>query len=557
MKKFALLIVLFVLLFGVLITGCSSSGSGDDQEDENPVTPPVDPPTIPPEGTPNPVTGYDLNLATGSYWTFWWDWSDKATWMSSYDSGSDIDTGTGYLTITLGDETVIAGKSVYTVILSGDIPEPWQTNPFWSHIGSDVDGLYASADGYTLKSIVDAATGRVSNEFFRRWNELAEEASPILQDGYFTATNPVSWSTNVHTTSWGSEYNDTISIPGYDPIAGDEYNRTAVEYLKPGIGPIGCSDYEYLYDREDSSNSSTYITKWAFNLVSTNLSADDGFVLPAPVWERAEMPDTREDPSVVLIGDTRYILLGGVLYDGSRTMYKQTGDTAWVRCADFPVDFSGLYGYGTASAYGGKIYAFVKQEPSYKTAVYAYDPASDSWSTAYAPGTLNTHPASSVVNGTSIYFMSHDSSGHSFDPATGTITSYVALSSKISYPRLAADENGIYMIAQVNLYGDTYSTALWTCDADGWTEYTWSMDMKRRCKAALAVHNGRLWVFGGADKTVMSAPLSGSIPGSWTTHSNMLYGGSLLFALPDGDRIRVYGSNDGKAIEIYNPAVDD
>jgi len=107
MKKFALLIVLFVLLFGVLITGCSSSGSGDDQEDENPVTPPVDPPTIPPEGTPNPVTGYDLNLATGSYWTFWWDWSDKATWMSSYDSGSDIDTGTGYLTITLGDETGI------------------------------------------------------------------------------------------------------------------------------------------------------------------------------------------------------------------------------------------------------------------------------------------------------------------------------------------------------------------------------------------------------------------------------------------------------------------
>ena len=111
MKKFALLIVLFVLLFGVLITGCSSSGSSDDQEDENPVTPPVDPPTNPPEGTPNPVTGYDLNLATGSYWTFWWDWSDKATWMSVPGSLTGI---SGALTAQAG--TAERSATITTII---------------------------------------------------------------------------------------------------------------------------------------------------------------------------------------------------------------------------------------------------------------------------------------------------------------------------------------------------------------------------------------------------------------------------------------------------------
>ena len=177
-------------------------------------------------------------------------------------------------------------------------------------------------------------------------------------------------------------------------------------------------------------------------------------------------------------------------------MYRQESDGSWTQLADLPTDFSGLYGYGTACAYGGKIYAFIKAEPSYKTAVYSYDPAGNSWTLVYSPGTLNVSPSTSVVNGDTIFLLGHDSSRYEFDPATNAITSYSIISSKITYPRMINDGTDFYLVCQYNTYGDTYTTGFWTCPS-GWTQQLWSMDVKRRCKPALAVANGRLWVFGG------------------------------------------------------------
>ena len=527
MRKYGILAVVLLIATGLFLASCSSSGAGDgddnEEEGEQTGTTPENPDS--PQNPAKAVIGYDLDLSAGTFWTFWWDWSDKATWMSSYDSGSDNDVGTGYLTITLGDAATIGGKPVYKVTLSGDIPDPWTNNPFWSYLGSDSSGIYASSDGYSLKYIVEAATGSVSNGFFRRWVDLAEASAPVLEAGTYSATKPKSWSTTVHSAGWGTSYDKTITVPGYDPIAGDEYTRNASESLKPGIGPVGCSDYEYLYDRESSSDSSTYVTKWAFNLVKTNLAADDGFVPPAPTWDLAEMPDTREDPSISVIDGKIHILLGGVLYDGNRTMYRQESDGSWTQLADLPTDFSGLYGYGTACAYGGKIYAFIKAEPSYKTAVYSYDPAGNSWTLVYSPGTLNVSPSTSVVNGDTIFLLGHDSSRYEFDPATNAITSYSIISSKITYPRMINDGTDFYLVCQYNTYGDTYTTGFWTCPS-GWTQQLWSMDVKRRCKPALAVANGRLWVFGGADKSVVSAALSDGVASDWRSEEDMLYGGS-------------------------------
>lgn len=551
MRKYGIFTVILFCLASIIFISCPSSSSGGvDDDDEGGGTPGTNP-----GGTIGPIVGYDLTLQTGSYWTFWWDWSDKATWTSSYDSGTDNDVGTGYLTITLGAPATVAGKPVFAVILSGDIPEPWQTNPFWHWIGSDSSGLYASSDGYSIKYIVNAATSRVSSGFFRRWVDLTDTAAPILSSGSYTATQPMGWSTSVQSAEWGSSYDDSIYVPGYDPIAGDEYNRSASEKFKAGIGPVACSDYDYLYDRESSSDSSTYITKWAFSLVKTNLVADDSFTLPELVWDLAEMPDTRTDPSVVFLDGNLYILLGGVTYEGSRTMYRQEADGSWTQRADLPSSFSGLYGFGTACVYDGKIYAFITAKPSYRTAVYAYDPGTNSWSTAYAPGTLNVSPATSVLNGTVIFFLGENSSRHEFDPSAGTITSYSIINSRISHPRIISGEGKFYIVCQFNPSGDTYTTGLWTCPPGGWTQQGWYIDGKRRAKPALAIYDGRLWVFGG-DKSVVSAPLSAGVVGTWKTHTDMLYGGAYLSAVVVGNEIRVYGSNAGTAIEIYHPDSD-
>ncbi len=552
MRKNVIFALVLVLVSACLLS-CSSSGASGNNGGEEEETTPTNP--VPPvnPGTPTKaVTGYELELTTGTYWTFWWDWSDKSSWMSSYDSGSDTDVGTGYITITLGDATTVGGKPIYKTIISGDIPEPWQTNAFWGYIGSDSSGVYASSDGYNLKYIVEASTGRVSNGFFRRWTDLTDAGAPVLADGTYSATVPKAWSTSVQTAEWGTSYDKTISVPGYNPIAGDEYTRSAAERFKPGIGPVAGSDYDYFYDRVNSSDSYTYITKWAFSLVKTNLAADDGFVPPKPTWDFAAMPDTREDPSAVILNGSLYVLLGGVLYDGNRTMYRQESNGSWTKLADFPSDFSGLYGYGTACSYNGKIYVFIKAEPSYKTAVYSYDPAGNSWTLLYSPGTLNVAPATCVVNGDTIFFLGHDSSRHVFDPAINTIASYSIINSKITYPRMISDGSNFYFVCQYNAYGDYYTTGLWECRDAGWTQLTWTMDAKRRCKPALAVADGRLWVFGGADKAVVSAALSAGGASGWRSEDNMLYGGSLLSAVVTGDEIRVLGSNSGKAIEIYN-----
>lgn len=349
----------------------------------------------------------------------------------------------------------------------------------------------------------------------------------------------------------------TKHIPGYNPIAGDEYNRAASERFKAGIGPVACSDYDYLYDRESSSNSSTYLTKWAFSLVKTSLLADDSFTLPELVWDLAKMPDTRIDPSVVSLDGKLYILLGGVSYEGSRTMYRQESDGSWTQCADLPSSFSGLYGFGTACVYDGKIYAFIKAKPSYKTAVYAYDPSTNSWSTAYAPGSITVSPATSALNGNVIFFLGHESGMNEFDPSTGTITSYSLMDSKITYPRMIRDGLNYYMISQYNPSGDNYTTGFWAYiyGSGGWAKQNWFFDSKRRSKVALAIYDGRLWVFGG-DKTVVSAPLSAGVVGTWKKHSDMLYGGTYLSAVVVGNEIRVYGSNAGTAIEIYHPDSD-
>jgi len=504
----------------------------------------------------SPVDGYALTLSEGDYWTFWWDWSDKVTWVSAYDSGSDNETGSGYVTITLGAESTIGGKPARSVTLTGDIPPRWASNPYWKWIGSDSSGIYGSQDGYTLAQIFDSSTGRVKNGFFKRWVNLTDAQSPVVTAGSYTAAGPTAWSTSVHAAAWGSAYDDTIIVPGFDPIAGDEYTRNASEYFKAGVGPIACADYEYLYDRESSSDSTTYITNWKFCLVGTSLAAADGFVVPKPAWESRPMPDAREDPAAVSLLGSTYVLLGGSLYQGNRTMWRQNADGSWQRMADLPTEFSGLYGYGTACVFGTKLYAFVEAKPAYKTAIYCYSPLGNSWSLASTPGT-DYAPSASAVNGDEILVAGKSGAICSYDPATNAEKYLGSLSAKFSYVAMARDQFGIYLVGQYNAYGDVYTTGFWTLTAaEGWAQKTWIADGLRRWKPALAVHGGRLWVFGGNGKTVFSAALNTGVASGWTAHEDMLYGGPMISALADGDEIRVYGTNGGKTIEVYAPDAD-
>lgn len=213
LRKNTIFMAILFFLVNIFFISCPASVGGGEEQDTPPGNPGNKPETNP-GGTVQSIAGYDIELKTGSYWTFWWDWSDKWSWTSSYDSNSSTEVGTGYITITLGDAATVGGKPVFKVILTGDIPKPWQTNPFWLWIGSDSSGLYASDDGYSIKYIVNATTSRVSSGFFRRWVNLTDTVAPVLTSGSYSATKPVAWSTNVNAAEWGSSYDKTISVPG-------------------------------------------------------------------------------------------------------------------------------------------------------------------------------------------------------------------------------------------------------------------------------------------------------------------------------------------------------
>ena len=512
--------------------------------------------------TPEPIAGFDLELATGSSWEFYWEYQSSTSWWSSYDNGSSESSDGGYVTITLAEPATVAGYDMFLVNLSGEIPSPWQSS-FWEYLGVSGASLIGSLDGSTIKIIVNGDTGRSEYSFFLRYTvpldiDLASFSA--------MASAPAPYTTSCFGADYNSSYDDTISIPGYDPIDGDVSTLTINEFHKAGVGPLGLSYYDYLKDVTGPSSWDTIIINWDYSLVSTTLDARDGFSFPIPPWQvYGEMPEIKRYANAVVLNDEIHLLGGRELYTAKTAMYSEDADGNWLTRSPVPDEWvTSTSGSGACIRQGQKllpetIHFAMKYNYGLSRVIraYSYNPISDSWS-SYAESTFSMDVYDCFMYGNDfLYVLCSGGQMMEYDfYAIGDNFTYwgtIPGAEELTYASALVYNDAIYIVGQYNPYGTTYTTGMFVYNGESWEQVAWIVDSLRRWNPALAVHNDRLYIIGGNEKEVVSCSVTTGTVSDWQIHPSMLYGGSGLDALVVGDQILVFGCDEGTKIEVFTP----
>lgn len=514
-----------------------------------------------------PISGYGLALQTGTNWKFYWYHYSHTNWTApGYGMNPSTSIDDGYVTVTLGNQSAVAGKMMYTVGLSGDIPDAGSSSSwnetFWEYIGVDNGSLIASKDGLSVKTIIDGQTGISRHSFFGMEfpKDIAIEASV-----YATAAEaPVEYSTSCHSASYSYSKDDSVSIPGIY-LDGDEVSLNYSDYFKPGIGPLGHKYHNYSKDVASSGDWSSASTDRKYVLISSSLAADDNFAPPLSAWQVAgDMPTVKSNPDAVLLDGVVYLMGGSASYSASTGVYRQETDGSWTQLASVPVSWVTGSSDTGATVKDGKIYLAMKYNlgTSRQMRIYSYDQATNNWMN-YAQTLSEADVYDIFLWGTKLYVVCENGSHYIYDSSLKSAG--FGLTDGLSYlSALSHDNTNLFVVGQYNTYGDTYTTGMFVAgnSATYGENSVWgASDSKRRWSPGLAVYDNRLYVFGGGEdeyaKKVVSCAFdeSGNISG-WRDHSPMLYGGTGLDALVIGDRIYVYGTDSGAKIEVYTPAND-
>jgi len=510
--------------------------------------------------TSNPLSGYDLALNSGSFWTFYWTYEDSSGWTSSYDSNSSSSESKGFVTITLGSSKDISGNTLYEANLYGDIPSRWD-DEFWEYLGVDGNSVIGSKDGSSLETIINGSTGVNGTSFFCFFT--TEQS--ITQSSSFSADTPVEYSTTADKSSFSTSYDESISLPEYGYFSsGDEGNYYNNEYYKRGIGPLGYYEYNY-WREEDGTDSYWGRHTWSFNLTDTSLSASDGFEVPKAPWRiYGEMPDHRDEAEAVVANDVLY-LLGGQTdsYDGNTNFHKESSSGTWTPLSSPPPSdwyrsAATVRDTGTSS---GENIIFLADTGN--PTIYSYSPTGI-WSTidSYS-SSLDVYDC--FMWGSDLLYMvlGHSVVGYEF--STGDFLDPIYLDSDLSYLSAITRGDYIYIVGQYLVSGGgifnneyIYSTRIIYYNGSSWSSLLSVGDSERRWCPGLAIYNDRLYVFGGTEDGthVISSSIASGAPSDWQSHSPMLYGGTNLDAEVRGSEILVFGCDDGEKIEIYSPDND-
>ena len=216
-----------------------------------------------------PVTGFSLQLKSGTFWKF--DWKDSKSWNHLFN-GSGSSTTSGETTITLGQATTIAGISAYPLQIANTGSSPNFTLK-WGYLASKDDRILGSTDGSTLQTIFDGAIGQwEGGGFFTGGSDekVTTALTSVSNDYFDTSVYSISF-TYVSGTSGGIYY------PGIGYLPGSSTGTVTAfgEYFKSGIGPLG-----YHYNMNSYVAGETNIEDLDIGLVDTSLTATDGW-LPA------------------------------------------------------------------------------------------------------------------------------------------------------------------------------------------------------------------------------------------------------------------------------------
>ena len=507
--------------------------------------------------TADPLTGYNLNLESGSWWKFYWEKDTFTSWYSSYDSDSSSSESSGYLIITLGDEVTIEGRILFQVELSGDIPSFNTDSSFWQYIGSDEGDLIGSLDGINLKTILNSSDRSSEYSFFLLYSESLD-----ITSSSFSAEYPAEYSTDTDCANFNSSYDDSIIIPGYDPIDGDVLTYTISEHYKAGVGPVGITLYDYLKDVTSSNSWEIYIREWSVNLVSTSLSADDGFSFPQPAWDiYGEMPEVISCPNVILLNNSLYIVGGNLSYDPVLSLYKEGDEGEWIAQSSIPdswnVSTSGSLS-GACLAYPtGSLTYHIYFTASFSNGlnIYDYNPFTDNWSIKYYGNYTGAIYSCFSWGNNLIYSVGFKGRLLEYDLSSSTFEDIGFLMDDFTYINAVSDGDKIFLVGQYEPYFNGYQTGIQYYNGTTWIQVYPGISNKRRWHPGLAIYNDRLYILGGTEdgRDVISAQIDSDGLSDWMEHSPMLYGGSSLNAITKDNKIYVFGTDEGSKIEVFDP----
>ncbi len=372
MKRIYLIVTIFTVLIIIVAVVASAmliKPITDEPEDgDDDTTGPDD--TTDDTTTEHPsISGFNLELETGTYWNYYW--------TSEYNEAVQGSSGIhsviyGDFIITLGEAILIDGITAYKIEIKGDTTcHDFEYTLRWTHLAVSDNQLLGSDDnGASLKTIFDAKTGvwQGGGFFLDFPDELhIQPTQTRIENEYI---NTEAYCVSVSRSEGGNFHDPVTGITIYS--TGERSSTDGKEFYKGGLGLVG---YYYYYGWSDSGGNffSSFSWKRELGLVDSSLTASDGFVLESTSWVRkADMPTPRYNHGAAVVDGIIYVF-GGMGSDrqplDSVEAYDPATDT-WTTKASMPISCP----IANCVAINGFIFVVGGDN-----AIRVYDPVTDTW----------------------------------------------------------------------------------------------------------------------------------------------------------------------------------
>lgn len=298
-------------------------------------------------------------LRAGDYWDYAW----SRVSSTAAPGSTRNEAHSGRLRVTLGPGEIVAGRTAFPLVLSGDaLNGRLPFAPPWRHV---------AADGQTLLGTRDGST----------WHLLHGGPSPGWRGAGFFELMPAPLTRGAAASTFEGRYNSAAALAlrrsgttggctyyaeiGDTVCDGDFQSYVNTEYHKPGIGPVAAR-------RTTSAGFSgggfatTHRIEDLVELVATSLSASDGTVFAGSPWfEGPALPRAPIRPSCAAATGKLH-----VFSDDGNSASVQTFDPrqqAWSSAGSIAGGFRALAG-------DARVYGYSTRPVARK--LLEYDPAS-------------------------------------------------------------------------------------------------------------------------------------------------------------------------------------
>ena len=571
MKRVQFILLWVSLLPLLLMFSCSSDSENEmtvdppQQEEQNDDDPDDDGET----GMDETVQfdGFDLDLATGNFWEYYWITEDIFVAQGNASASTD----NGRFRVELGESQVIAGVAAFTVNVTGANLEGY-AGPRWAYLATTNNLLLGSTDGVTLDTIFNAQTGRwTGGGFFANFDaEAAINAFESEIENEFIGTSAIR-----------ASYQDGQEI--CEIIAGericaneDSFTLLVDDYFKAGIGPVGYNLRRSVFDQGGGFTTSSEFT-FEIGLVATSFAADDGFTPSLPPWqEKTTLPEPFVSTPVAAWNGKIYVF-GGLdeNLNSSRQIYTYDPETdIWAELGQTPVDLAFVeeqdgiirgFGY-QALVVNDKIYFTRVLGPEVDN-ILIYDPIANTWESGPNLDGFAGTPCYRAVIGDDLLFFPIESNRRGSVRILNTVTNTWSSGTTSPWPHLSRSAvssfgdkvyfSGTFRSGEFETRVREYDSSVPAGEDGAWTDMFFTGD--GRADANSQVVNGRLYVMGGDNfgpvkRTVEEYYIAQN---SWKTVSAMIRPRSAFSSVALNGKIYVIsGAEQDFIIEEYDPARD-